>query len=464
MQSKKLNNPSLPPLISGIFILSLMYWCYLSISTRMIITFDSIDYEALGRMIQSHGWTTYFTTGPHREPLYPLLIAISMSFENMTGLAYVKIMAFLGVILLLLTQALTYWILRLLNIRQGVCALALAYLALSPSLNNAAFSLYSEIAAFPILLGITLVSFFAWEAMNNYQLPKALAFSALLGILLTIATLIKAIFECISPAYLIIFFTLILLTDKKRKATTLLLCVAAAASFFYIPITGYKGLNKHYNGNFVITNRGSWALYGNTARRMEPLTLKRFAEALAYAPGEGVCHGLFGAQECDFWSFKKSDEFGFSKLNELGQEHLSADEINTAFLGLSTRLALQNPLQYSLLTTVEGLKMFFWESTQIGFVEYPHWLQKIYNTKLINNGLRFITSLITISAFISLLLGTLRTKNSPLCLLISILISLYFLFFSFFFILTRYALPIAPLYLIIIGVWINKFLSYNKTI
>jgi len=465
LQSKKLNQPSLPPIIINVFLLSLIYWSYLGCATRMNIVFDAIGYESLGRMIKDQGWVTFFTTGPNREPLYPSLIAVSMYLEQLSGLAYVKIMAFFGIIIMFLTQILTYKILRLLNIRNGICVLVLAYLALSPALNNAAFSLYSEIAALPFILGIILTSFYLWEAILKNKQQEAFIYAALLGILLAAATFIKAVFECITPAYLIIFFTTVFLTDKETKTekiTTFLICLIAVSIFFYIPITTYKWLNKQYNGNFVITNRGSWALYGSTARRMEPLTLKKFAEALAYAPGEGVCNSLFGPQECDFWSFRKSDEFGFTKQAELTHQHLSPNKITTTMLSLSAQKALQNPFQYTLLTFIEGLKMSFWESTQVGFVSYPHWLERIYNIKIFNNGLRFFASLMTMGAVIFLWLITLHPLKNQIGFLISILIFLYTLFFSFFFILTRYALPLAPLYLIAIGIWINQNLAPKK--
>jgi hypothetical protein len=454
-QSKKTHRLSLPFSIAGVFCFSLVYWLYLSLTTRMDIVFDSIGYRALGQRIYDHGWVDYFKTGPNREPLYPSLIAISMALEHITNISYARIMAIFGVMIMFLTQVLTYKILRLLNIRNSVCVLVLGYLALSPALNNAAFSLYSEIAAFPIILGMILAGAKAWEAIIKKNQQGAFVYGALLGLLLTAATFVKAVFECIAPVYLIVFFITVLL-NRKKDILGLMLCMACAVSFYYIPVTGYKWLNLHYNVNFAITNRGSWALYGNTARRMEPLTLKRFAEALAFAPGEGVCNSLFGPAECDFWSYKKSDEFGYGKLHELNNEGLPASKINSTLLRLSAHAALQNPLQYALLTVIEGSKMFFWESTKIGFVEYPHWLQKIYDIKIFDNAIRFLLFLAALIGVVSLWTGISKPQKSSIGFLMGTLVFLYILFFSFFFILTRYSLPIAPLYLISIGIWINK--------
>jgi len=460
LQSKKINSSS-SLLIPGIFLLSLIYWLYLSLTTRMDIVFDSIGYESLGRMIYTHGWIDYFKTGPNREPLYPLLISVSMSIEHLTGLAYVRIMAIFGVIILFLTQVLTYKILRLLNIRQGICALVLVYLAISPSLNNSAFSLYSEITTYPFILGILLASFYVWESINHAQKYRALFYSALLGTLFALTALVKGVFECIAPIYLLILFSTIFLMDKKAVAKRISLftaCAIAAVILFYAPITGFKWLNQHYNGNFVLTNRGSWLIYGNTARRTETLTLRELGADLAYTPGAGVCDHFFSQQECDFWSFQTTDRLGLAEQEELNRQHqhLSLKEMNAAMLHLSIQKVIHDPFQYFLLSTVEGLRMFFWESTQIGFVSYPHWLQKIYDIKILNNVLRLALSLLTCIAVIHLWVTAMIPRKSPLVFLIGVLIFIYIFLFSFVCTLTRYALPIAPLYLITIGIWINN--------
>jgi len=140
----------LPPVIAGIFLLSLGYWLYLAFCTRMIIVYDCIEYRYLGKFLLTKGLIGYLKAGPLREPLYPLLVAASMGLEQLTGLAYVQIMAGFGVLILLLSQVLTYTILRLLNIRQWITASVLIYFAVSPSLNNAAFSLFSEIVELPL--------------------------------------------------------------------------------------------------------------------------------------------------------------------------------------------------------------------------------------------------------------------------------------------------------------------------
>lgn len=459
-----MNYIRLPRIILSVILLSICYWTYLALNTRMEIIFDSISYEDLGRLLSTQGFNEYFRSGPNREPIYPLLIASAISIGKITGLAYTKIMAGFGVLILFLTQLLTYCILNHLKIRPWICATALAYLGLSPAINNTAFSLYSEIAAYPFILGIILVTHMLWQAMLAYQIKKACLTGALLGLLFVGATLVKAIFECIFPLYILILSGTFLLAHQrqlKKQLLPLLIALLTALTFFYAPIINYKIQNKKWNGNFSITDRGPWALYGNTARRMEPLTKQRLLTALAYAPGEGLCRSLYGASACDFWSFRQSDAFGMTKLSELHNQQLPQKQIDSTLLKLSLQKVLENPFQYFLLTGVEGIKMFFWESTQIGFVTYPPWLSQIYQHTLFKNILRLILGLITAGAFFY---QSYLFFKKPTLMIGAILLTiiLYIGFFSFFFILTRYALPIAPLYIILIASSVQAFWNSPK--
>jgi len=147
---KKINSNLPSPIILTVILCSIIYWIYLSLSTRMDIAFDAIDYQTLAERIYTQGWISYFTTGPNREPLYPLLISLSMHIGHWIGLPYTKIMAIGGMIILSLSQLWIYHILRLLKIGTRVCVVVLIYWALSPALNNSAFSLFSEIITYPL--------------------------------------------------------------------------------------------------------------------------------------------------------------------------------------------------------------------------------------------------------------------------------------------------------------------------
>lgn len=459
-----MSQKAFPLTILSVFLCSLLYWSYLAVSTQMPIVFDSLSYEELGRTIQQKGFSTYFNGEPKREPLYPLLVAASMHAENWLGIDYTRVMAVFGVIILFTTQILLFFLMRLFGIRTGICALVLSYFALSPAFNNTAFSLYSEITTYPFILGIILITH---QIRRNWtdNTSNTTLLSALLGILFACVTLVKAPFECIFPLYMLGLAVFLLYTTAQsnmfKKLTAVAMILTSSALMFYGPILSYKYQNWTHNQNFAITNRGSWALYGNTARRMEPLNPRKLMTALAYVPGEGLCHSLFGQEECDFWSFKKSDEFGFAMNNTLQKQSSSLEEINRRLISLSAKKALENPPQYALLTFFEGVKMFFWESTKIGFVDYPSWLSKLYDSSILKNALRLTVACITILAFLYCCMRLFRYREWILLPCLS-LVLIYMSIFSFFFILTRYALPIAPLYLLCIGYALQKLWPEHK--
>ncbi len=448
-----------------VFLGSILYWGYLAYSSRMEISCDAIGYEALGKLLMTKGFIpAYFEHDVNREVIYPLIISIAMHIERLMAFPYTKIMAIYGVSMLCLTQILIYRHLKLLNIRPQVSLAVLIYFALSPAINNTAFSLYSEIAVYPFILGISLISLQIMRHISSGWSMPVILWSSLLGLCFTALTLIKAVFEVIAPLYTAALIIIILLTMKKSKTPNVLpigLAVLSFLLFFFVPILQYKGLNKTYNGHFAITNRASWALYGNTARRMEPLDTKRLLSALAYAPGEGLCTAFFSPKECSFWSFTKSDEFGMTKNNELLSKYGAGEKIEKELVHLSVEKVLSNPVQYTFLNTVEGIKMFFWESTQIGFVAYPKWLANIYDNAFIKNMLRLIISLMTLISIVIVWFHCLSRKAPMELLPLNLLILLYITAYSFFFILTRYALPIAPLFLICIAYTIN--FVYNSS-
>ena len=116
---------------------------------------------------------------------------------------------------------------------------------------------------------------------------------------------------------------------------------------------------------------------------------------------------------------------------------------------------------------LEGLKMIFWESTKIGFVSYPPALTKLYNFTPFKDGLRLLMALLTLFALLYLVRFLWKNRKNiflqteppdePVMILscITTLIIPYIGIHSFFFILTRYALPLAPLYLLVIAFSLN---------
>jgi len=424
------------PIIAA-FAISLSYWVYLFFASSMPITADSISYQEFGTLIHQKGMIPYFQTGPNREPLYPFIVSISMGIGEFFSAPYQFVQKIVQLLILFLTQILTLKILQKLKIGNILTSLCILYLGFSPAIVNSSLSLYSEIITFPLTLAVILLC-----TKNSWRSGICL------GLVFASLTFVKGAFELITPLFLIVY---ILSLKNKRKVIYILSILIA----FYIPLNTYKAFNYKYNGNFVLTNRGAWALYGNTARRMEATTFQHFLVALAFMPGKGVCKKLFNETECDFWSYKRSDTLGYKKLAELTGQELSSSDLDSQLITLSKKEILKNPFQYSLYMGVEGLKMFFWESTKIGFVEYPKGLTALFDFALFKDGIRLIMSLLSFISFLYLTKfiwskQILTEEQKMLLFCIFALITCFIAIHSFFFVLTRYILPIAPLYLIAI--------------
>ena len=446
-----MTNSSIKYLPIVAIIVSLIYWIYLALSSHMVIIYDSVGYERLGRLITEQGWTEFFKTGPHREPLYPLLIACAIRLADIAHISYQSCIIAFQIIIFLITQLLMLALLRQLKLSTTWQTIALLYFGFSPALVNSMLSLYSEILTLPFVLGIILVAIkitcvIASEAKQSSRedcfVTSFLAMT--LGLLFVIITLIKGIFEVIAPLFLMFILIIIFQQGKIRQAFKFFLTTFL---IFYCLIFSYKTLNQTFNGQFTLTNRAAWAFYGNTARRMEPLNLKRVIVALAYMPGEGACRSIFPEGECNFWSFRRSDEHGFAKSQELASQGMTGRSQDRELLKLAKEMILKNPFQYGLFMMIESGKMFFWESTKIGFVEYPAWLTKLFDFVPFKNGLRLAAFFLTL---FSIIYSISKAKNNTTLTVILIFITLYIGIHSFFFTLTRYSLPIAPLFIILI--------------
>jgi hypothetical protein len=459
------------PGLLAAFLLPLVYWIYLAVYTRMDIVHDAVAYEWLGKFIYKEGWIAFFKNGPNREPLYPALVALSMRLADLWQVDYQSIQKIIQIFILGLTQWLSYRLMQSLKIHKTVMAVVLLYLGLSPAIVNSAFSLYSEIITYPLMLSLIFVAFYAWKSIRDDKPNQVILWSAAFTVNFLLLTAAKAIFTAVFILFLPLFILLGIHALRHQKRT-IVLCTALflffTVSLYHISVAEYKFLNWKYNGHFVITDRGYWALYGNTERRMQPMNPRRVLPSLAYAAGEGVCHSLFKEEECLFWSYQTSDMYGTAKQHEVEAQRLPPDKANAVLLSLAKKKAMENPLQYVFFMGVESLKMFFWESTKIGFVTYPGQLKKIFDFTLLKNGLRFGLFLLSLSSF--LLTWTLVIKNRRkifnaytsqneellFCFFILVSISAFVLAYSFFFVLTRYALPVAPLFLILIAYTLNK--------
>jgi hypothetical protein len=461
-----------PSSVIAVFLLSAAYWLYLALATQMGITSDALGYEHLAQMLAAKGWVSYFTTGPNREPLYPLLVMLSMDLQGLSGIAYTKIMAFLCVLILGATQFLMYLVLKKSGVRTPICVVTMAYFAVSPAMNNAAFSLFSEIAALPLIILLLLANIRAYQTIRAGTAKDALCAGLYLGLVFTAITFVKGIFEFIFLVFALLYLFALLacfVQGKKSMAANCLLILLAFTVCYQGPLTAYKLLNKKYNGHCVLTNRGSWALYASCARRAEKLTPDRLLTALAYIPGKGFCESAFGEEKCRFWGIENLDSIGQKKYQQVSSQ-VPPSMVDQRMMTLSKEAIMQNPAQFLLLMGFDGIKMFFWESTQIGFVTYPPWLQGLYDNRLLKNTWRAVISLLSLAGFIFLIIVSFKkapdffkfnTDAGTYIIFIFIVLSSFIGFYALFDTIPRFALPVAPLELITIALLAEAM--YNGT-
>lgn len=451
------------------FLVSIVYWVYLAFNARMVIVYDSVGYELLGKMIADKGWIEFFKTGPNREPFYPALIALSMRIGSISGINYQFIIVVMQFLSLLLTQILALRIMRILNINNLIAAVTILYLGISPALVNSALSLYSEIATYPFMLAILILTYGSWRSFSGPM--KGVIIQAVMTGLVFVAMLLnRAIFELVTPLFLAVSMVPVVLSGSRKLIVNSIAYLAVFSIVFYSSVYGYKSLNKIYNGHLTVTNRGAYLLYGNTALRTGPFNGEQLLVCSANIFGEKVGRRLFGEEKNNRWFGWDATAVGYAKIAELNKTGLSDDEINKNLVSLSLQKAARNPGAFMLYAAIEGMKIFFWESTQMGFVSYPARLAGLFNQAPLKNGLRFGISLVTLSAVLYLAVLVWRNRKDLLAedepfLFIYMCLSLIFFFtvsHSLFCIITRYALPIAPLFLILIALFFQKTLCARK--
>lgn len=452
---------------------SILYWAYLVFVTQPILVHDAQGYRDIGGVVYEKGALEYFRTGPNREPVYPFLVAAAMRLADMVSCSYESALKVFQIFILFLTQLLTFLLLQRMGISRLPTLLILFYIGFSPGLVNSALSVFSEIATYPFVLGIVLLSAAAWEMVQ--QEKKIFPIGVALGLVFAGMTLIKGIYEMIFPVFLLPFLYLGIRAYRNNRrifSNTVLFLVVTVLTFQFC-IMSYKCLNKKYNGLFRLTDRGAWALYGNTARRMETMTPKRVAAGLAYNVLEmDSCSSLLGREECSFWDLPYSDRLAREKNYEV-MSTVPREQWDSRLLAASLEKILQNPFQYLALLSFDWIHMFFWESTRIGFVVYPDWMDHIFDHQFIKKGLRMLGGGFSLAA--SLYGGWIVYKNRrrlflnggqeqgsmPACFFALLIIFLHVGFYSLFSTLPRYALPIAPLFLAMTGYWLQQFLVRN---
>jgi len=394
----------------SVFLLCIAYWIYLVCFSEMIIVFDAIGYEQLGTLVYQHGWAEYFRTGPHREPFYPGMIAGSMKIAEIFSTSYPVVQKWMQAGFLFITQILLFVLLSKLKIRKSIKFATLLYFGISPALVNSAFSLYSEIATFPFVLAAALMCALSWKTVHNGRLSEVI-FAALLttfSFLLLVAT--KSAFMYVFVVCLFPFGCVALYlfgTQNFKRAFNAGLYVLISLCLFSACIFSYMNLNKIHNGHFQINDRNTDILLGSAMKRSKPLTRRGVMVHLSSIPGTKVCQKFFNTDEC-----READWYGSYKPVEIQELLLGVaqEDQNLKIVQLTFDRIREHPFQYVFFMFIEGAKMPFWESTQVGYVDYPPLLTKLFNNVVFKNGLRLGVSLLTIFALFYLLISLFKDR------------------------------------------------------
>jgi hypothetical protein len=463
-----------------IWLCCLAYWGYLIGASSFDIKHDAIGYQNLGRMVWQKGWKEYFITGPNREPVYIATIALSMQLGDVFSVDYQYFQKVIQVLFLLTSQVLVFILLRRLQVRPFLQMGIILYMGFSPALVNAAFSLYSEIAAFPFVLLLVLCCWVSFQKMFAPTGGNTAVCGMYTALAFIMATLSKGIFHYV---FFAVTATLLLVTvflvgkGHKQLACSVGIFLCPLLIIYGLGIGGFMALNKHYNGHFELTNRYAGALFGVAYKRTNPLNTRIVLSHIAAIPGWGVCRMFFTEEECRYTEFYASDMYYMgptltNRLKDLPEEEHYHATIQFAFERIK-----QHPGRYALFCLLEAPKMFFWESTRIGFVNYPQWLHRVFVFKPFRLGIRLFMSLLTIVSLGYLCMMVLKRRallfNTAQALdvqrqrtLVSLMILLIVVFFTvlyaLFLILTRYALPVAPLYLIAIALFLDDRMPQHR--
>lgn len=453
------------PFISVILI-SCFYWGYLLFHTSMEIKYDGAVYQRYGAAIYEHGVEGFFQQKPINGILYPCLIATAKFISHYINVDSLKVQQAIQLLFLLVTQFLLYLILKKLNISKLLSSATLLYFTFSPGLVNAALSSWSEIMVLPFVLGIIFLSFHSYFAIKNNELNKVFLIGLGLGILFVCASLIREICEIVLILFLFFYFLISIsfLINKNLKmflnSLMLLIVVFTTSQALFFP---YKQMNLKYQNEFAITpGKAVDCAYGITFGRTQKLTQNQLLSFLAFIPGDNVVKKVFGEKLYNHWYYDVF-EIGVARKKELLSQGLSEVETSKLMFHEMIQTMLQHPIQYSLLTAAEGFKFLFWESTQIGFVNYPSWLSRLFAFTPFKNLLRLVISLLTIVSFYyairHVIKNFLKEDQSILILFMLMFILALIIPHAPFINVTRYALPIAPLYLALIGFFCQRILK-----
>jgi hypothetical protein len=272
--------------------------------------------------------------------------------------------------------------------------------------------------------------------------------------LLILLIMSKAIVATITVLFLVPFYFAVLVFAFRRewrKFRELLICVILVLGVVGAAVHGYKWLNWRYSGHYEMTDRADWALYGNTVRRLMPLTRERLAQAFLSVPRLGICEKVYG-RECGFWTYLMSDQIAMNAEKDLIARGYSLEQKQRYYFSSSIALMAQHPFQQAGLMLVEASKMLFWENRLV-FVQYtPGFvLSRLYAFNWVVYILSFGWAILSLAALVHCLIRAVRLREMAPALVASFLV--FFMgFYSLFFIDIRYGLPTAPLFIVLVVV------------
>lgn len=453
------------------FVLPFLYWTYLFFSTTMDIEADAFRYKELAVAIYKEGWHGFFQFEPINVPLYPFIISLSMRIADLVPIPYLKVQTCIQILILFISQVLLCKILTTLKIQRNIVATVIFYFGFSPAIVNSALSLYCEIITYPLILALLLTFVSAWQYVLKNQSRKIFTSSSISAILFVLLVLVREVYEYVLILFVLMFLCLsfyFLIRRQWKESINILLLILTTFFVFQAVLIPYRQMNYKYTGYTSLVSKGPSALYANAVARTKKLTTRETLTFLANIPGDNVCQNIFNKKECSAWlSYRK---MGPRKIKELQDQGMSNNQINSTLYKLSLEKIYQNPFQFTFLTIAEGFKMFFWESTQAGYVAYPPWLVKIFAFLPFKNGLRLFIFLLTMFSIFYIvqylwknkekLFNIDQNENNEMLFLFFILALIFIniILHSPFYIVVRYAFPLAPLYLLIIAVVFQKLI------
>ena len=454
-------------------ILSAVWIFYNSIFSGSILYFDALGYEQLGKIIAQGKLTEYFSQGPNREPLYPIFVALNMRMADLFQIPYLALLLLTQGLVLLSAQLMMAGIFRRIGLSDRLAATLLIYFIISPTVLRSCLIEYSEIVTFPLMLLPCWAAICVWQDAKHFmkQYWKQALF---LGISFVPIVFVKGIFEMIAPMCIFIFVLALSLRKSNDRAAykRILIFAVIALGVFMAPVNMYKAVNFGLNGNFTFTNRGSWALYGTSARRVLPTTLQEDAAQKWYVwPDKDICVAHVGPQACAHWFYALSDQLGMEAYTTLKNQGMSSSMIDHALFRMSIRNVLDHPIKTLKGMFWEGSKLLFWEYPSWGMVILPRDVRQLYDSRFAYVFFLYVINNLNVLFFLLAVVVALRgipkffmgVDPALNVLMISLMmIVLYIATHSLFFLNERNALPIVPIFLILYGSLFKCIFSERK--